>query len=537
MHKSRVIIGFLGTQLDQPAKRGDRWSGWRPSIAVCQQPDLIVDRFELLCDRRHEKLAESVVADIRLVSPETEVRLHWNQLRDPWDFEEVYALLHQFTRDYSFDTDREEYLAHITTGTHVAQICLFLLTESRHLPAALLQTSPPNRSGKDPRGVYSVIDLDLSRYDQLASRFQAEHQEGLSFLKSGIETRNKAFNQLIERIEQVSLATRAPILLSGPTGAGKSQLAQRIFALKRHRQQVAGPLVEVNCATIRGEQAMSTLFGHVKGAFTGAAATRAGLLKSADQGVLFLDEIGELGSDEQAMLLRAIEEKTFLAVGSDEATSSDFQLIAGTNRDLHQEVGKGNFREDLLARINLWSFALPGLAQRRDDIDPNIEFELQKFTTNHGRKVTFNKEARKKFIEFAHDPSTLWKANFRDLNAAITRMATLSPGGRITIDMVDEEITRLRASWRGSEKPDSHAATLRTVLDEKQMAQLDRFDQASLAEVIKVCSQSPSLSAAGRELFQVSRQSKQKANDADRLRKYLAKFGIQWSDISAVNFS
>ncbi|EMI21129.1 transcriptional regulatory protein rtcR [Rhodopirellula maiorica SM1] len=532
MDKSRVVIGFLGTQLDQSAKRGDRWSGWRPSIAVCQQPDLVVDRFELLCDRRHESLAADVAADMGSVSPETDVCLHWNELRDPWDFEEVYAMLHQFTRDYSFDTDSEQYLAHITTGTHVAQICLFLLTESRHLPAALLQTSPAKRGSKDARGIYSVIDLDLSRYDQLASRFQAEHQEGLSFLKSGIETKNKAFNQLIERIEQVSLATRAPILLSGPTGAGKSQLAQRIFALKRHRQQVAGPLVEVNCATIRGEQAMSTLFGHIKGAFTGAAAARSGLLKTADRGVLFLDEIGELGSDEQAMLLRAIEEKTFLAVGSDVATSSDFQLIAGTNRDLQQEVAKGNFREDLLARINLWSFSLPGLAQRRDDIDPNIDFELQKFTTTHGRKVTFNKEARNKFVAFAHDPATHWKANFRDLNAAITRMATLAPGGRITTEVVDEEITRLKHSWHGSEKPDSHAATLRTVLDENKIAQMDRFDQAALAEVIKVCWQSASLSAAGRELFQVSRQSKQKANDADRLRKYLGKFGIKWSDIA-----
>ena len=532
MKKSRVIIGLLGSNLDRPAPRGDRWASWRPSVAVCQQDDFLVDRFELLYERRSEKLAESVATDIRSISPETTVQLHQIQLADPWDFEEVYATLYEFTRAYKFDTDKEDYLAHITTGTHVAQICLFLLTESRHLPANLLQASPPRRKEKDARGSYRVIDLDLSRYDELASRFQQEHQEASSFLKSGIETRDNSFNRLIDRIEQVTLASRAPILLTGPTGAGKSQLAKRIFQLKRQREQVSGDLVEVNCATIRGDQAMSTLFGHVKGAFTGATTNRPGLLKSADGGVLFLDEIGELSPDEQAMLLHAIEEQTFLPVGSDKPTSANFQLIAGTNRDLNKEVEAGRFREDLLARINLWSFRLPGLAERRADIDPNVEFELQQFTQSSGRKVTMNKEARQRFLDFALDPATPWKANFRDLNAAITRMATLSSSGRISVEMVGEEIERLQTSWV-SQGRDTVASALERVLTADQIAEIDRFDQVQLAEVLRVCSRSASLAAAGRELFSVSRQVKQQPNDSDRLRKYLAKYDITWSDIQS----
>ena len=121
---------------------------------------------------------------------------------------------------------------------------------------------------------------------------------------------------MIEQIERVAIASRAPLLLTGPTGAGKSQLARRIFELKKARRQVAGEFVEVNCATLRGDGAMSALFGHVTGAFTGAVEDRPGLLRTADGGVLFLDEIGELGLDEQAMLLRALEEKTFLPVGA-----------------------------------------------------------------------------------------------------------------------------------------------------------------------------------------------------------------------------
>ncbi len=538
MNKKLVVIGLLGTKLDHVSKRKDRWQQWRPTVAACQQPDLLVDRLELLFDRHNTSLASRVAADIESVSPETTVQLHSLVMNDPWDFEDVYATLYSFARDYPFDTEREDYLIHITTGSHVSQICLFLLTESRHLPGALLQTSPSGRRNGpgDPAGMHRIIDLDLSRYDQLAKRFQQEHRESQSFLKAGIETRDEHFNALIERIEHVTTATTAPILLTGPTGAGKTQLAKRIFQLKRNRDLVAGELVEVNCATIRGDQAMSTLFGHKKGAFTGAATDRPGLLKAADGGVLFLDEIGELGLDEQAMLLRAIEEKQFMPVGSDDSTSSDFQLIAGTNRGLTADVAAGRFREDLLARINLWTFHLPGLAERRDDIDPNLDFELARFAESAGRKVSMNKESRTRFLAFAADPTTTWRGNFRDLNAAVTRMATLAIGGRIGIEQVDEEIARLRDNWGAgrTESGDSdHQTVLASLLRPEQIDDIDHFDRVQLAEVIRVCRRSKSLSAAGRELFQVSRLAKQRPNDADRLRKYLHKFDLSWEHIQS----
>lgn len=531
----QVVIGLLGSKLDKASGRRDRWRTWRPTVGICQQDDFTVHRFELLYETRDEPLCRQVAKDIESASPETQVRCHTIHLQDPWDFEEVYATLHQFTRDYAFDTEHEDYYAHITTGTHVAQICMFLLTESRHIPGRLLQSSPPRRNTTNHAGLHRTIDLDLSRYDELANRFAVEQQERLSVLKSGIETRNKGFNKLIERIEQVSLATRAPILLTGPTGAGKTQLAQRIYQLKRNREHVSGEFVEVNCATIRGEQSMSTLFGHTKGAFTGAISPRGGLLKAADQGVLFLDEIGELGSDEQAMLLRAIEQKTFFPVGADTPIQSDFQLLAGTNRDLNREVAAGRFREDLLARINLWSFSLPGLADRRDDIGPNIEFELKKFTSTHGRKVSMNAEARSSFLAFALAPSTPWHANFRDLNAAITRMATLAKSGRITRSDVDEEIARLRQGWSRGATNNSATHVLASIFTAEQMERLDVFDRVQLAHVLAVCRRADSLSAAGRTLFQVSRLAKQKPNDADRLRKYLAKFSLNWDSIRVPN--
>ena len=529
----RVVIGLLGTRLDADT-RTERWVSWRPSVSICQHENLLVHRFELLYGPKEEKLAQLVAADIGSVSPETEVRTHLVPMKDPWDFEEVYAALHDFARAYPFNAETEEYLVHITTGTHVAQICLFLLTESRHLPGKLIQCSPPARRHKqDPIGSYRIIDLDLSKYDRLATRFALDQKQATSFLKSGIETRNAQFNRLIDRIERVVIASSAPLLLTGPTGAGKSQLARRIYELKRQRQQIAGRFVEVNCATVRGDQAMSALFGHVKGAFTGATTDRPGLLRAADGGMLFLDEIGELGADEQAMLLRAVEEKRFLPVGSDREVQSDFQLVAGTNRDLTAEVAHGQFREDLLSRINLWTFRLPGLSARPEDIEPNLGYELDQYTARTGTKVTFNKEARRRFLAFAISDAAVWRANFRDLNGAVTRMATLAPGNRINVDTVEEEILRLEAAWKGS-KPDENESLMAAVLGPERMAELDRFDGVQLAEAVRVCRQSKTLSEAGRRLYGVSRTRKKSPNDADRLRKYLSRFGLSFDDLHDV---
>jgi len=524
---ANVVIGLLGTTLDA-GKAQDRWQSWRPTVSLCRQQDFVVHRLELLHGIRDTKLANTLQQDIGAVSPETKVRLHEIEFGDPWDFERVYETLFKFARGYAFDVESEDYLIHITTGTHVAQTCLYLLTESRYLPGRLLQCSPErDRSGP---GTIKIIDLDLSKYDRIASRFQQEQREAVSYLKGGIDTRNVEFNRLIDRIEQVAIATRDPLLLMGPTGAGKSRLARRIFELKKIRHAVKGAFVDVNCATLRGDGAMSTLFGHLKGSFTGALKDRPGLLRAADGGVLFLDEIGELGLDEQAMLLRALEEKTFLPLGSDAEAHSDFQLIVGTNRDLLAAVRQGRFREDLLARINLWSFVLPGLRSRPEDIEPNLQFELDHFGEKSGRRITFNKEAREKFLDFAHSSSAMWKGNFRDLNGAVVRMATLSPGGRITAEVVEEEIDRLKVSWKSLETG-AVEEYLAEFLGTEELAKIDLFDRAQLTHVIEVCRSSRSLSDAGRILFNVSRGRKKSSNDADRIRKYLTRFGIDWNQL------
>ncbi|MEM1083955.1 MAG: RNA repair transcriptional activator RtcR [Verrucomicrobiota bacterium] len=531
----RVAIGLLGTTLDR-GSTAERWDKWRPSVSLFQHEDLLIDRFELIHSADSADLARQVAEDIRLVSPETEVCPHEVRFgRDPWDLADVYGALHDWARAYAFDREKENYLIHITTGTHIAQITLFLLNEAGFLPGRLIQTAPPRgrkRSSANEPGRYSTIDLDLSRYDALSTRFARDLEETTDFLKSGIATRSKDFNQLIEQIEQVSLRSTAPILLTGPTGAGKSQLARRIFELRHQRGGLDGEFVEVNCATLTGDTAASALFGHRRGAFTGAQSDRPGLLRQAHKGLLFLDEIGELGLDEQAKVLHALEEKTFLPVGADAPVKSNFQLIAGTNRDLRNEVAAGRFREDLLARIHLWTFSLPALRDRREDIAPNLEYELRRFAETENRKVSFNKEAREAFLRFAEAPDTPWSSNFRDLNAAVTRMATLAPRGRIRSADVDDEVARLRTSWhRPSGGTGSESTDLTPLFPPGQLDDIDPFDRVQLAHVISVCRRSRSMSEAGRELFSASRQKRKVTNDTDRLKKYLAKWGLEFTQL------
>jgi transcriptional regulatory protein RtcR len=345
-------------------------------------------------------------------------------------------------------------------------------------------------------------------------------------------------------VERVAVRSRAPVLFTGPTGAGKSHLARRLFELKKARHLVQGEFVEVNCATLRGDGAASTLFGHKKGAFTGAAADRAGLLRAAHEGVLFLDEIGELGLDEQAMLLKAVEEKRFFPMGSDREVASDFQLVAGTNRDLRREVQHGRFRDDLYARINLWSYQLSGLAERPEDIEPNVDHLLARAGTagnvdsvGGARAVRFNAEAKAAYLRFAQSGEARWAGNFRDLSASVMRLATLAEGGRIGVELVQAEMARLRWQWAPmadeAESGDSAPAQdAQALLGDDAWRALDLFDRIQLEGVLAVCRRARTLSDAGRTLYQASREQRSVVNDADRLRKYLMRFGLSWEQVA-----
>jgi transcriptional regulatory protein RtcR len=194
-------------------------------------------------------------------------------------------------------------------------------------------------------------------------------------------------------------------------------------------------------------------------------------------------------------------------------------------------VAEGRFREDLYARINLWTFDLPGLADRPEDLEPNLDFELARFAREHGEQVRFHTEARRIYLKFVTSPQARWTGNFRELSASVTRLATLAEGGRITETDVADEIARLQRTWAEPD-PAGKGDRLANLIGDAA-ASIDLFDRMQLDNVIAVCRESASLSDAGRRLFDVSRTEKAKVNDADRLRKYLARFGLDWATVRA----
>ena len=200
-------------------------------------------------------------------------------------------------------------------------------------------------------------------------------------------------------------------------------------------------------------------------------------------------------------------------------------------------VNQQKFREDLQARINLWTFALPGLAERREDIAPNLDYELDRASQKLGRKITMNQEARQAFLNFARSPDATWQGNFRDLNAVMIRMATLSEKGRITEALVHSETALLQRHWNKLARPTAagtadDAAILAELLGPDGAEKFDSFDLVSLAHVIRACRGSRTMAEAGRRLFAVSRAAKEKSNDTDRVKKYLARFGLTWETVT-----
>jgi|SRR5580658_7363489 transcriptional regulator with PAS, ATPase and Fis domain len=206
---------------------------------------------------------------------------------------------------------------------------------------------------------------------------------------------------------------RWPVLLLGETGTGKEVVARSI-----HNVHAMGPFVTIDCSSLVGPLMESELFGHVKGAFTGAVTPKTGLIETANGGTAFFDEIGELPLDLQAKLLRVLQEKEFRPVGSLQQKRSDFRVIAATNRDLAKEVEKGTFRQDLFYRLNVVNLRLAPLRDRKEDI-PAL---LAHFLARHGKGHSFTQETLEAILSYD------WPGNVRELENCIQHMVAINTG-------------------------------------------------------------------------------------------------------------
>jgi Nif-specific regulatory protein len=242
-----------------------------------------------------------------------------------------------------------------------------------------------------------------------------------------------AMRRVFEMVRQVA-KWNTTVLVRGESGTGKELIAQ---AIHYNSPRANGAFVKLNCAALPDNLLESELFGHEKGAFTGAAAQRKGRFEQAHGGTIFLDEIGEISPTFQAKLLRVLQEGEFERVGSNQTIKVDVRVIAATNRDLESAVEKGEFREDLYYRLNVMPIQVPALRERAEDIPALAQFLVQKISRAQGRELSISESAVRLLMR--HD----WPGNVRELRNNIERLMILAggdPSTVITAEMLPEEI-------------------------------------------------------------------------------------------------
>jgi len=284
-------------------------------------------------------------------------------------------------------------------------------------------------------GAYDFIEKPMSLEKTLVSVTRALEHGRLERENATLRARLDMHTEIIGDSEPMralreEIATAAPtsgrVLIHGENGSGKELVARAIHALSGRRE---GPFVEVNCAAIPEELIESELFGHERGAFTGAVARRRGKFETADGGTLFLDEIGDMSLKTQAKVLRALEEQVVERVGGREPIKVDVRVIAASNRDLPAFIAQGGFREDLFYRLNVIPIEVPPLRHRRDDIPALIEHFIAVFSAENGKRLkTMSPEGLAYFL--AYD----WPGNVRELRNMVERLVIMTTGDVIGPD-------------------------------------------------------------------------------------------------------
>jgi DNA-binding NtrC family response regulator len=343
--------------------------------------------------------------------------------------------------------------------------------EAMRLGAFDYLTKPPKFEELAAR-VERAAEKTLLERENLRLRFQVQRGMG----SPEIVTRSPALRKVIETIEKVA-AARTPILIEGESGVGKELVAQHVHRIS---PRAAHAFVDLNCAAVPESLVESELFGHEKGAFTGAQGEKPGLVEIADGGTLFLDEIGELALEVQGKLLRVLDSGTFYRVGATRKRRADFRLVAATNRDLRAEVEAGRFRKDLFYRVYGVRVVVPPLRERLED----LPLLTQQFSRALPTPRTFSPKALQAMA--AYD----WPGNVRELRFAVERAGLLAEGATIEAGDLAPEIferagrrpsaTIAAASVTPAKAEDPEPARVRAALEE---ARWRRADAAKLLGV------------------------------------------------------
>jgi transcriptional regulator with GAF, ATPase, and Fis domain len=270
-----------------------------------------------------------------------------------------------------------------------------------------------------------------------------------------------ALQAVLSQVARVA-PTDSTVLVTGETGTGKELIAR---AIHKRSQRSSRAFVSVNCAAIPRDLIASELFGHEKGAFTGATQRRLGRFESAEGGTIFLDEIGELPAEMQILLLRVLQEREFQRVGGNESLAVDVRVVAATNRDLQAAIAEGEFREDLFYRLNVFPIQVPPLRNRKEDIPLLVQYFVDRYASKAGKNIT---GINKRSLELLH--SYAWPGNIRELQNVIERSVIISDSQDLSMD----------ESWLGQGAP--IASSQAQPLSERLAAQEREIIEAALAE-------------------------------------------------------
>tara|TARA_B100001146_G_scaffold214709_1_gene216253 strand:- start:3163 stop:4533 length:1371 start_codon:yes stop_codon:yes gene_type:complete len=274
------------------------------------------------------------------------------------------------------------------------------------------------------------LELEVPQLKEEVKTLRKALKDKYSF--ENIVGKNRYMQEVYSLIEQAA-PSRSTILIQGESGTGKELVAKAIHANSARSEE---PFQVVNSGSMPSDLLESNLFGHVKGAFTGAVASKKGLFEVADGGSIFFDEISNIGLEVQAKLLRVIQEKEFMRVGSVDTLKVDVRLIAATNDDLKKMIGEGRFREDLYYRINVISITLPPLRNKVDDIPLLVQHFLDRYSEENGREDLIISDDALELLK-----GHAWPGNVRELQNAIERAVVLAPrGGGISADLIREYI-------------------------------------------------------------------------------------------------
>jgi transcriptional regulator with GAF, ATPase, and Fis domain len=416
----RVLLSFAGFHdpFAEGAVSGTQQEGPVLRLVRMHPADTVV----LFSNPETAELAEQTRDALVERHPNLEVDVRHLELDDPTNYFKILKALRTEFEELSKKLGRVEYLIGAASGTPQMHACWVLLAASGEIPARILQVRPPQYVTE---ALTAVNELDLSRpeFPTIRSKLWAnveldeedEKDPSVVIERLGIVGDHP---EMVRALETASLLARSdvPVLVFGESGTGKEKIAGFIHQLS---ERAGKAFVAVNCASVPTQLAESILFGHVKGAFTGATMSSEGKFAAADGGTLFLDEVGELSTEVQAKLLRAVQDGVIEPLGSRASSKGDVRLVAATNCDLKEAVSKGEFRDDLYYRLSVGEVRLPPLRARRSDIT--------KLALHFLDEINHRMRKPKRFA-----PETLgalqtngWPGNVRELQNVVQRSALL----------------------------------------------------------------------------------------------------------------